>query len=286
MFLNRKEEQMKRSKKTAYLNTAIGVISSVVVAVMSSTASAEDRSTASAEDRPTARAGDRLPTYDELRAGLQTVVGSSVNGGAGLNFWGVVVDRDGIVRAVAFSGRERNAQLPIGRIVTTLKASTANNLSLNNFLVSTPQLSQAVLANGVFQNLPDAYPINPVAFRGPPTLFGTPRDPMVGHAIGGATSLGGGLALYNDKREIIGSLGIGGEVHPCADHNAAWILRHRLGLDNLPAGIGFSPTGDDNIIYDLDSRGVSASGFGTAECTPEASAISRSLPVKYPVRRR
>jgi hypothetical protein len=234
----------------------------------------------------TANAANRLPTHDELRAGLQAVVGSKINGGAGLNLWGVVVNRDGIVHAVAFSGKDRHAQLPIGRIVTTAKASTANNLSLNNFVISTPQLSQAVLANGLFQNLPDAYPINPAAFRGPANLFGTPEDPMIGLAIGGATALGGGIALYNDSGEIIGGLGIGGEVHPCADHNAAWILRYSLGLDNLPAGIGFSPTGDDNIVYDLDMNGVSASGFGTIECSPEATAISRRLPFDFPLTRK
>ncbi len=263
-----------KKEKMFYLNAIMGLIAG---ATISFAVQADDHSSQS---------GNRLPTYEELRAGLRSVVGASVNGGAGLDFWGVIVDRDGIVRAVAFSGKDRNAQLPIGRIVTTLKASTANNLSLNNFLVSTPQLSQAVLAHGVFQNLPDAYPINPLAFRGPPEHFGTTKDPMIGSAIGGATSLGGGLALYNEKREIIGALGVGGEVFPCADHNAAWILRHRLGLDNLPVGLGFSPTGDDNIVYDLDANGVSASGFGTPECSPIATAISKSLPTAYPINRK
>lgn len=240
--------------------------------------------TAIAEDRQPS-SEDRLPTHDELQAQLKDVVGSAINGGAGLDFWGIIVDRDGIVRTVAFSGKSRDSQLPIGRIVTTAKASTVNNLGLNNFVVSTPQLSQAVLPNGLFQNLPNAYPINPLALQGPSKLWGTSKDPMIGLAIGGATALGGGLALYNSKGQIIGGLGIGGEVHPCADHNAAWILRHRLGLDNLPAGVGFSPTGDDNIIYDLNDKGVSASGFGTRECSPEATAISRRLPTDFPITR-
>ena len=268
---------MKTRNRLRYSNIIIGAFAASIISLPTF---AEERDSLPTRER------DSLPTYNELRAGLQAVVGTSVNGGAGLNFWGVVVDRDGVVQAVAFSGKDRNSQLPIGRIVTTLKASTANNLSLNNFLISTPQLTQAVLANGVFQNLPDAYPINPVAFRGPPALFGTVKDPMIGHAIGGATALGGGLALYNEKREIIGALGIGGEVNPCADHNAAWILRHHLGLDNLPAGLGFSPTGDDNIIYDLNRDNISASGLGIAECSPATTNISRNLPTNYPIRRK
>lgn len=224
-----------------------------------------------------------LPTHSELRELLRTVVGADINGGAGLDLWAVIVDRDAVVRTVVFSGEDRSAQLPIGRIVTTLKASTANNLSLDTFVVSTPQLTQPMQANGVFQNLQDAYPINQIAFRGPPQLFGTSRDPLVGRIVGGATALGGGLALYDSDGKIVGALGIGGEVHPCADHNAAWILRDRLGLDHLPAGIGLSETGDDNIVHDLDENGVSASGFGLRECSPQATAISRDLPLNFPL---
>lgn len=232
---------------------------------------------------PNANARSDLPNHSELRRALKSVVGAEINGGAGLNFWGVVVDRDGIVRTVAFSGRNRSSQLPIGRVVTAAKASTVNALSLNNFVISNPQLSGATQRNGLFQDLPDAYPISDVVYRGPTRLFGTRKDPMIGRITGGATALGGGLALFNDDGEIIGAMAIGGEVHPCADHNAVWMMRDALELDNLPTGIGFSPTGDDNIIYDLDENGVSASGFGTVECSPEATAISESLPVNFPI---
>lgn len=266
------------NKKFNMMHFAVSVLATAVLSV---SASASD-------DRGLYRfkkSSSELPNHAELKAALREVVGASINGGAGLDFWGVIVDRDGIVRTVAFSGEQRDSQLPIGRVVTTLKASTVNNLSLNNFVVSNPQLTMPMQANGVFQDLQDAYPINNVVFEGPARWFGTVRDPMIGHAVGGATALGGGLALYNEDREIIGALGIGGEVHPCADHNAAWILRHRLELDYLPEGIGFSPTGDDNIIHDLDVNGVSASGFGSPECSPAATAISERLPLDFPVRR-
>ena len=265
------------NKKVNLKHMVVGAAASAVIAM---SANASD-----SNNRWLKKSNSDLPTHAELQVALQGVVGASINGGAGLNFWGVIVDRDGIVRTVAFSGEKRDSQLPIGRVVTTLKASTVNNLSLNNFLVSNPQLTQPMQANGVFQNLQDAYPINPVVFEGPARRFGTIKDPMVGHAVGGATALGGGLALYDENNEIIGALGIGGEVHPCADHNAAWILRHRLELDYLPEGVGLSPTGDDNIVYDLDENGVSASGFGSPECSPAATEISQRLPIDYPVRR-
>ncbi|GAB2191138.1 hypothetical protein [Sessilibacter sp. MAH2] len=230
-----------------------------------------------------ATAANTLPTDEELREVVRSVVGAEINGGAGLHFWAIIVDRDNRVRNVIFTGDDRQSQLPIGRVVSTAKASTANALSLPNFVVSTPQLSGATLANGLFQNLPNAYPVSNVAYEGPSRLFGTRKDPMLGQIIGGATALGGGLALFNDAGEVIGGLGIGGEVHPCADHNAAWMVRDMLGLDNLAPGIGFSATGDDNIVYDLDENGISASGFGTIECSPQATAISATLPTLYPI---
>jgi hypothetical protein len=48
---------------------------------------------------------------------------------------------------------------------------------------------------------------------------------------------------------LLGALGVSGDTS-CADHNIAWKLRDRLGLDFVPKGV--SPTGDDNIIYDFD----------------------------------
>lgn len=230
-------------------------------------------------------AGDALPTHAELRAQLQSVFDPKIAGGIGLEYWGVVVDHDGVVQTVAFSGNNRHSPIGLGRILAAIKANTSNNISNSKFVVSTSQLSTTIVPNGIFQSLQDVFPVNQQALKGPAALYGSNADPMVGHIIGGATSLGGGLALYNRKGEPIGAIGLGGQHVPCADHNAAWIIRHQLGLDNLPVGIGFSPTGDDNIVYDVDKKGFSASGYGTVECSPEATAVSLGLPVNYPLRR-
>ena len=45
-----------------------------------------------------------LPTYDEVQTSLKKVVAEK-NGGFGLNMWATIVDRDGVVKVVTFSGK-------------------------------------------------------------------------------------------------------------------------------------------------------------------------------------
>ena len=54
------------------------------------------------------------PTYAEVKAALKEVVAEK-NGGFGLNMWATVVDRDGVVKIVVFSGAERGDQWPGSR---------------------------------------------------------------------------------------------------------------------------------------------------------------------------
>jgi hypothetical protein len=84
------------------------------------------------------------------------------------------------------------------------------------------------------------------AYRGPAANFGQNDDPMVGRRIGGVNVFGGGLALYNAKKLLIGAVGVSGDTS-CADHNIAWRTRNNLALDWLPFGV--SAKGDDNINY-------------------------------------
>jgi hypothetical protein len=69
---------------------------------------------------------------------------------------------------------------------------------------------------------------------------------MVGKRIGGVNVFGGGLALYNQNRVLIGAIGVSGDTS-CADHNIAWRTRNQLELDWVPAGVSYP--GDDNINY-------------------------------------
>ena len=56
------------------------------------------------------------------------------------NEWAALVNRDGAVCAVAFSGGKPDDQWPGSRAIAAEKANTANALSLNGFALSTANL--------------------------------------------------------------------------------------------------------------------------------------------------
>src|SRR5215475_43121 len=72
-----------------------------------------------------------LPSHAQLKAALDTAVAAETSG-LNLNMWATLVDRDGIVCAVAFSGSDRGSQWPGGRVISAQKANTANSFSLDN----------------------------------------------------------------------------------------------------------------------------------------------------------
>ncbi len=224
-----------------------------------------------------------LPSHDALKVALDAAQ-AATNGGFGLNMWGTVVNRDGIVCAVAFTGTARGDQWPGSRVISAQKANTANAFSLPTLALSTANLFTATQPGGSLFGLQESNPVSTlVAYRGNPERNGQADDPMVGGKIGGVNVFGGGLALYNSKKELIGAVGVSGDSS-CADHNIAWRTRHNLKLDHVPAGVSGDATRPDNIVYDITPAaglmiGVSASGWGHAACTPAAIAISKMLPV-------
>src|SRR2546421_11776242 len=50
-----------------------------------------------------------LPSYEQLKSAIQTATAAETSG-LNLNMWATIVDRDGNVCAVAFSGGNRGAQ--------------------------------------------------------------------------------------------------------------------------------------------------------------------------------
>src|SRR5882762_3152537 len=207
---------------------------------------------------------NRLPSHTQLQAALKNVVAGGNNGGFGLNMWATIIDRDGVVSAVAFSGNERGDQWPGSRVISAQKANTANAFSLRGLALSTANLYSAVQPGGSLFGLQESNPVDTsVAYGGLSENYGRANDPMVGKKIGGINVFGGGLALYDPAGNIIGALGVSGDTS-CADHIIAWKIRHGLNLDNVPGGV--SPTHDDNIVFDItpDTHGhpVSASGWG------------------------
>lgn len=206
-----------------------------------------------------------LPDHAKLKVTLQAVVkeGKTKNGGLGNQEWAVVVNRDGIVCAVVFSGPERGDQWPGSRLIAAEKASTANALSGPNFALSTANLYAASQPGGSLYSLATSAPPNPqAAFAGPASAFGQQNDPMVGKPIGGLIVFGGGLALYDSNGKIVGGLGLSGDTS-CADHVIAWKVRHQLKLDAVPQGV--SPDKNDNMIVDY-ANNSSPSGFGHPDC--------------------
>ena len=166
-----------------------------------------------------------------LKSGL---INADADDSSGLNnhYWAVVVNRAGVVCAVAFSGPSRDSQWLLSRQIAAAKAFTANGLSLDAAPLSTAQLYPWVQpgapGNPLF-GLAAGNPVSPEdAYRGPFGQFGTRDDPMIGKRVGGTITFGGGLGLYSGT-SAIGGLGLSGDT-ACADHSTAWRLRDELGL--------------------------------------------------------
>lgn len=223
-----------------------------------------------------------LPSWSDLKAALTSARGQA-NGGFGLDMWATVVNRDGIVCAVAFTGTDRGAQWPGSRVISAQKANTANAFSLPSLALSTANLYSAVQPGGSLYGLQHSNPVDTrVAYRGPAKNFGQANDPMVGYRIGGVNVFGGGLALYNKSHVLVGALGVSGDSS-CADHNIAWRTRNTLGLDYVPAGVSGDSARPDNIVYDIvpapdEQEGKSPSGWGHPTCSETATSIAAALP--------
>src|SRR5215471_8557440 len=218
-----------------------------------------------------------LPSQSTLRTALKAA--QSIAGGNGLNMWATVVNRDGVVCAVAFTGNTRGDQWPGSRVISAQKANTANAFSLPGLALSTANIYSAVQPGGSLYGLQHSNPVDTdVAYGGNPSNNGQPNDPMVGGRIGGVNVFGGGLALYNSNHELIGGIGVSGDSS-CADHNIAWRTRANLKLDYVPAGVSGVPGKPDTIVYDIaypagHPEGISANGWGHPVCSAAATTIA------------
>lgn len=207
-----------------------------------------------------------LPSHGQLQTALSQAVAAE---SSGLNFdmWATIVDRDGVVCAVAFSGGDRGAQWPGSRVISAQKANTANAFSLDGLALSTANLYSAVQPGGSLYGLQHSNPVNTnVAYGGNAKNYGRANDPMVGGKIGGVNVFGGGLGLY-EGGQVVGGVGVSGDTS-CADHMIGWRVRNNLGLDQFggtTGGVSGDGARPDNIIYDI-AGGASAGGFGHPEC--------------------
>src|SRR5262245_31332309 len=179
---------------------------------------------------------DDLPNYAALKAAL-VAARNQPNGGFDLDMWATVVNRDGVVCAVAFTGGNRGDQWPGSRVISAQKANTANAFSLPDLALSTANLYTAVQPGGSLYGLQHSNPVDTGnAYKGPSENYGKHNDPLVGKKIGGVNVFGGGLALYNAEGKLVGAIGVSGDTS-CTDHIIAWKVRHGLNLDNVPGGV-------------------------------------------------
>ena len=264
----------------------IAILVGAVATTAGTGAQADEFGAQNGSDGSLSKACAGLPSQATLKNAL-TAARNQPNGGFNLDMWGKVVNRDGVVCAVAFTGANRGDQWPGSRVISAQKANTANDFSLPALALSTADLYYATQPGGTLYGLQHSNPVDPqVAYRGPAADFGTSEDPMVAHRVGGVNVFGGGLALYNSAHTLIGAIGVSGDSS-CADHNIAWRTRHGLGLDHVTGGVGADKSRPDNIIYDItpqpgQQEGVSPSGWGHPECSPNATMISTMLPVVGP----
>lgn len=186
-----------------------------------------------------------VPTYTQLRDQLKAAR-AAANGGFNLDMWGTVVNRDGVVCAVAFTGTDRGSEWPGSRVISAQKANTANAFSLPGLALSTANLYAAVQPGGTLFGLQESNPVDTgAAYGGNSANLGQTNDPLVGKKIGGINVFGGGLALYNSAHKLVGAIGVSGDTS-CADHNIAWRTRHALNMDYVTGGVGAMK---DNINY-------------------------------------
>ena len=200
------------------------------------------------------------------------------HGGFNLHMWATLVDRDGVVCEVAFTGNHRGDQWPGSRVISAQKANTANAFSLPGFALSSANLWEATRDQGNLADLVESNPVDTkVAYSGPSQHYGKFNDPMKGQKIGGVNIFGGGLALYDvdddDKPVLVGGLGVSGDTS-CEDHNIAWKMRETLVLDSVPGG----PTtafalggerGDELIFNDVPNT----FGFGHPHCHQDEDGL-------------
>jgi uncharacterized protein GlcG (DUF336 family) len=225
---------------------------------------------------------EKVPGHAALKAAL-AAARATTNGGFNLDMWGAIVNRDGIVCAVAFTGADRGSQWPGSRVISAQKANTANSFSLPGLALSTANLWAPVQPGGTLFGLQESNPVDTeTAYKEPSSEYGTAHDPMVGKKIGGINVFGGGLALYNKDHELVGAVGVSGDTS-CADHNIAWRTRNTLHMDYVPAGVSGDATRPDNINYiGLVPVPSLANDFSHPICkiagTDNVSAISATLP--------
>jgi uncharacterized protein GlcG (DUF336 family) len=227
-------------------------------------------------------------THGNLVTQLKAAAGADSTG-LNNNYWAVVVNRDGVVCDVAYSGATVYDQWLLSRQIASAKAFTALGLSLNGAAVSSGAL-YAWVQSGAKANylagFPGFAPPNPlfgleggnvqnssVVYQGDISLWGKNdgtvegSDPLIGKRVGGTITFGGGLGLYgySGNNKLVGGLGLSGDT-ACADHSTAWRTRSNLSLaPGSSVNTGFDPI---KLTTDTSGHPHCPNDAGTQGTTP------------------
>src|SRR6478609_4639906 len=127
------------SMHCGYLYALIAAVSIAIIPTF--TAMAEEKQEVSVEPAWT---GGCPVTYSVLKTKLKAAAAQDSTG-LNNNYWAVVVNREGTVCAVAYSGDNISSQWLLSRQIAAAKAFTANGLSQDDKPVSTGSLYSWVL---------------------------------------------------------------------------------------------------------------------------------------------
>ena len=144
---------------------------------------------------------------------LRVVPATRVTGDIGLPMWAVVVNRGGVVCAVAFSGGGLFDQWLGSRQIAAAKAYTTNAFSTSSSQTFTTAQLFAVTQDGeALSGLANGNPLSTAkAYQGPQNKWGTAQDPMVGQIVGGTITFGGGTPLVSGTG-VVGGIGVSGDT--------------------------------------------------------------------------
>ena len=181
-----------------------------------------------AQAQPNTTGCSALPNQGTLKAALDKATAEEKSG-LNNHMWATVVDkarrrlRGGIFRlrslcAVGGEPRDFGAEGEHGKLararfdVELCRVGPGNRPCTVNGESAIPQHQPG----GSLFGLQESNPVNTApAYNVPYSTYGTTKDPLVNHRIGGINVFGGGLALYARKR-VVGGVGVSGDTS-CAD---------------------------------------------------------------------
>src|SRR5438309_12085759 len=141
------------------------VVALACTAGMASAAKPDDDDDQGGKGKPCAG----LPDQSALKTALDAANAADTSGLKN-QMWATIVDRDGVVCAVAFTGTNRGAQWPGSRVISAQKANTANAFSLDpsavsggnglSLALSTANLYSAVQPGGSLFGLQESNPVD------------------------------------------------------------------------------------------------------------------------------